>query len=320
VSHPLEKSSSGPAPGSAGAAEASSSGRPTPVDALGWVSAQERLANALCLSDTGLYASQRERVTELLLREKKPGGRICLLGAGNCNDVELPALLAHYAEVHLVDLDRGALDAAIERQAPAVRGRLFAHGPVDLGGIFEALPELLRVGQEGGEGSSFAKLLLGAISAASVRLLTSLPGPFDVCASCCLSTQLGWALTQVVPFGHPRLDALRQAVLTVHLRTLAGLALMGSEAGRAIWISDVSSSSLHPVEEALKAQRPGVLLSRLIEQGLVYPAGNPRLIERVLDTDPVLTDVQIVAQYEPWLWRTRQRTFLVTALALAQVA
>src|SRR5436190_15167601 len=75
------------------------------------------------------YAGHRQRVTAELLA--LPGDRLCLLGAGNANDLDLEALAARFAEIHLVDLDPGALSRATGRQSPAARARLRSHAPVD---------------------------------------------------------------------------------------------------------------------------------------------------------------------------------------------
>src|SRR5262245_33792508 len=89
-----------------------------------------------------LYGGHRERVTQAVLDLGRGGGRLCLLGAGNCNDVDLDRLAAAYREIHLVDIDAAAVARAVGRQAPAVRARLFAHAPVDLTGILSSLDRL----------------------------------------------------------------------------------------------------------------------------------------------------------------------------------
>src|SRR5688572_33041802 len=63
------------------------------------------------------FAPHRARVQELILtgRELTPGGKLCALGAGNCNDLELNRLLDAFDEVHLVDIDPAALAKAAER-------------------------------------------------------------------------------------------------------------------------------------------------------------------------------------------------------------
>jgi hypothetical protein len=64
------------------------------------------------------YTSHRRRVSSFV-RDRAPSAgsvTLCVLGAGNCNDLDLPELCARFAQVTLVDIDRDAVDAGIERQ------------------------------------------------------------------------------------------------------------------------------------------------------------------------------------------------------------
>jgi len=45
------------------------------------------------------------------------GMRLCILGAGNCNDLDFEALSAWYSEITLVDLDLEAVTRAVERRS-----------------------------------------------------------------------------------------------------------------------------------------------------------------------------------------------------------
>ena len=73
------------------------------------------------------YAPHRARVTALVMEALAPGDRLCVLGAGNVNDLDLAAVLAVAAEVDLVDVDGAAMAAGVMRQQldtnPRVRRR-----------------------------------------------------------------------------------------------------------------------------------------------------------------------------------------------------
>ncbi len=58
------------------------------------------------------FAGHRERLTQEIVNRAGAGGagRLCLLGAGNAYDVDLPALAAFFAEIHLVDVDRASVE------------------------------------------------------------------------------------------------------------------------------------------------------------------------------------------------------------------
>src|SRR5215471_14108908 len=133
--------------------------------------------------DWDLYADHRAHFTDAILAaSSRPGGRLCLLGAGHCNDVDLERLAATFTEIHLVDIDAKAVARASERQTPAVRARLRRHAPVDLSGMSKRLRKW--------KSSPPQRAELAASSVATLRaLVTSLDGPFDVVASSCVLTQ-----------------------------------------------------------------------------------------------------------------------------------
>ena len=81
------------------------------------------------------FAPHRAQIQGLILPDVgkvRHGGRsLCVLGAGNCNDVDLKALTEAFEEVHLVDLDAPALEAAVERQGVKESPRMKLHGGID---------------------------------------------------------------------------------------------------------------------------------------------------------------------------------------------
>src|SRR5260221_14486189 len=88
-----------------------------------------------------LFRGHRQRVTAEILAlapggNDARGGRLCLLGAGNANDLDLVSLAARFDEVHLVDIDPSALLRATGRQSSGVQAKLRCHAPVDLSGVY----------------------------------------------------------------------------------------------------------------------------------------------------------------------------------------
>ncbi|MFT5326875.1 MAG: hypothetical protein ACI8P0_004758, partial [Planctomycetaceae bacterium] len=76
------------------------------------IEAEQRRRNEESRDAWHRYARHRERVTELLLGtvsdtslecDSTRTRRLCLLGAGNCNDVDLKRLAETFDEIHLVD-------------------------------------------------------------------------------------------------------------------------------------------------------------------------------------------------------------------------
>src|SRR3712207_5062684 len=79
------------------------------------------------------YASHRAEIAALLepLDAAASGGRLCVLGAGNCNDLHLPTLLERFDELHLVDIDAAAIANAVKRQGVAGSSGILLHGDAD---------------------------------------------------------------------------------------------------------------------------------------------------------------------------------------------
>ena len=82
----------------------------------------QRVSNESGLPHFEDFRGHRQQLTALILQTAPaaPSGRLCVLGAGNAYDLELEALLAAFAEVHLVDIDAHALARARTRVAPDV--------------------------------------------------------------------------------------------------------------------------------------------------------------------------------------------------------
>ena len=254
------------------------------------------------------YRAHRERVTaEVLALAPPEGGRLALLGAGNANDYDLEALSARYAEVHLVDLDPAALARATGRQSPGARARLRTHAPVDLSGLYRQLDR--------GRVPDFAAL----VSAGTAEVLRQLPGGFDVVASACVVSQMGWALEFLARDLEAPLAELQQALLRVHLRTLLGLI---SANGAALLASDLVSTNNYPLDELPPGADLRALAERLAAERIAYPVCNPELIRQTIRRDPELAAAcALPAMGEPWLWTgPKELVYLVFPFVLRRKA
>src|SRR6185369_1590269 len=203
--------------------------------------ARQRASNRSAEGHEAHFNGHRARLTgEISLRAPAGGrGRLCLLGAGNANDVDLDALAARFAEIHLVDIDADAVGDAVARAADASRTRLVAHAPLDASGIFDRLEAWSR------RPPTPAAVHL-EVRAAVGRVAGALPGPFDVVVSCCLLTQLQLVLLEIVGDRNPSFDGLRAALGRIHVRTLASLLAPG---GVALLCTDLTGSDTYPLDE-----------------------------------------------------------------------
>ena len=131
------------------------------------------------------FEGHRARVTALALSEVPAdgAGTLAVLGAGNCNDLDLAAIAQRFAEVHLVDLDEEALARARARQPPEVAAKLVLHAPVDLSGHFDRLGRFKATPATPVELANLPRLSLE-------RARAALPGQFDVVMSTCFLSQL----------------------------------------------------------------------------------------------------------------------------------
>jgi hypothetical protein len=251
-----------------------------------------------------LFRAHREKFTQVVLSRAPSAptdaARLCILGAGKCNDLDLARLSQAYREVHLVDLDAPSLASAVSREEPEVRNRLRPHAPVDL-----SLLSAKRAGKWQRRAPSAAELDAAAETTLQ-GLLARLPGPFDVVVSACVLTQLGFALNQSFRETDPRLSALRLGVVRTHLRTLCGLT---APHGTALFVSDLAASSHYPALATLPAEANlDEVLRGVVQARAFYQVARPDLVSDLLseiaEREP--------APLPPWLWTgPHERTYLV---------
>jgi hypothetical protein len=265
--------------------------------------------NAASRDCWGAFRAHRDRVTGLLQAGAAPGcWRLCVLGAGNCNDLDLAALAGTYREIHLVDLDAEALGHGAARQGLAAHPALYRHGGLDLTGVLGELAAW-------SPGCPLDDEALAACRERPVeRVRPALPGPFDVVASTCLLSQLVNAVVLTAGEKHRRFPEAVQAVRAGHLRLLASLVAPG---GVGVLITDVvSSDSFRALASVPEGLLPA-LLGPLIAQRNFFHGVNPAVVSALLRTDPVLAPQ--VAGWEgvrPWLWDFGPRVYLVCAWVL----
>jgi hypothetical protein len=253
------------------------------------------------------FASHREQIERLLVADGLGGGgRLCVLGAGNCNDLDLPALAEVFDEIHLVDLDRGALEAAVARQGMAGAPQVRRHAPIDLSAVADVMANWPRRAVGRGEIDECLRRVATAPSPA-------LGGPFDVVLSPCVLSQIVGYANDTLGARHPQTDALRRALRDRHLRLMAEQVAPG---GWGILITDVASSRAVPGLESSSPNELPDLLRTLASRGRCYAGLDPAAVEAALRSDP-LTAWQIaeVRTLAPWRWKLGPlKAFLVFAL------
>ncbi len=253
------------------------------------------------------FAPHRQKVSSLLGAGKEPANtRLCVLGAGNCNDLDLSALLKAHREVYLVDLDQRALERGSAQQRVIDHPALRLLGDVDVSCVFDLIRNWSASTPISPED------LLALADWPSQRLSLALPGPFDVVASCCLLSQLVNSIYWTAGVDHPRFMELIQAVRAGHLRLMSRLA--GPD-GVAVLVTDVVSSETFPTLESVPESALAGLLPQLVQTRNFIHGMHPAVLMSVLRKDSVLsTTVKWVETAPPWRWKLHERVYLVCAI------
>jgi hypothetical protein len=245
------------------------------------------------------YAAHRELVTQSLLQaapDRQTAASVCLLGAGNCNDVDLEQLAGVYEQIHLVDLDSEALAHAVDRVPDWVRRHLVAHPRWDASGVAD---EMDRWVKQAPTTVSYQR----TIEKARTATIPLAGGPFDVVASCCLLSQLidSLVLTGV------RQDALfLQLLFAIRDRHLDLAWQSAKPGGTVIVISDFVSTATLPQLEHWTSSDLKRAFPQLIEERNFFTGTNPVAMASHFRQRPLSTDVEpstvqpsIVG---PWIW------------------
>lgn len=252
------------------------------------------------------YAVHRQHVTDLALALAPPvEGPVCLLGAGNANDLDLARLAERFRELHLVDIDSSALSRATNRQLPSVRSKLRCHAPVDLSGLYQQLDAGIARLPDRDE----------LVERGTRDVLGRLPGDFDVVVSGCVMTQIAWSLARLTGDDVSLRAALEQALVSIHLRTMLGLVRPG---GAALLVADLVSTETYPLDDIPPQTDLRPLLAELSRARLTYAVSNPELIQQVLRKDRQLRAICAAPELgQPWLWTgAHDRTYLVYPMVL----
>jgi hypothetical protein len=255
------------------------------------------------------FAGHRRKVTDLLTAEPSGGdSRLCILGAGNCNDLDLKLLQSAYREIHLVDLDAAALEEGLARQGLRPDAAWQLHGGLDVTGM-QAAMELWTPESPLGDAE-----LAACLAQPAAQVGPALPGPFAAVASTCLLSQILNALPPAVGEAHPRFLDLLQALRLGHLRLLSGLLAPG---GAGWLITDVVSSDSSPELRSTADEELPRLLTRLLHERNFFHGLNPSVLLDVLRTDPVLgQEIAASEPVGPWRWDLGARQYIVYAIKM----
>lgn len=180
-----------------------------------WLLTEHQRRNQTSLELREIFDQHRQRVMHLLKRVAcETAGRLCVLGAGNCNDLKLDELLNAFEKVVLVDIDQTAVASAVARSIPeTLRDRIHVAESTDVTGVFEYLQSIDKNDFHATQTNHLLSLLSHQ---------QHIPmAPFDCIASTCLLSELIDSVLLAVSGNHP---ALAPVILALRpFRTLASL-------------------------------------------------------------------------------------------------
>ena len=253
------------------------------------------------------FTAHREQITSRLEAVKGESRSLCVLGAGNCNDLDLVRLATHFHSIRLVDLDTEAMQAGVAHQFQIAGG---AHRKVDftacdLTGAMELCHEITHTPS----GEAFGRLR-GTLS--QLPAVSQLGAQFSTVASTCLLSQLILILQRAAGASHPEFQSLAALIRLQHLRTLGELTAPG---GTAMLFADFVSSETHT--EILAAPAPALpgIMERVLREQACFPGMNPQILLRVLGEPPLSAYWEGPAEMSaPWVWNLGPRSYLVVAI------
>jgi len=254
------------------------------------------------------FSNHRQRIMALLAPDSQSGERICILGAGNCNDLDLPILAAAFQEVVLVDLDGESLESGIRRQGMWGQQGGRAVGGLDVTGKLGVLSTWQA-------GAILGQADIDDLAHASA--LADLAGRCDVVASTCLLTQLVAGLVHSIGNQHAQFIPAVQKIRLGHFRLLASLLRPG---GRLVFACDVVSSDTCP-DLGMDGGRLAAQVDELIRRRNFFTGTSPAAVRDMLQGDAVLaTGLEEVESVPPWVWSIGTRRYAVYGLTARRPA
>lgn len=274
---------------------------------MNWLTEEHVRRNAAACDDWESAGPHRQRVTDELVRGFPPlTETLCVLGAGNCHDLDLPRLLEVFSEVHLVDLDAGALEAGVARQGVSDHPAVRLHGGVEVTGVWDRLSEFTPDAPPDEE--TLNALVADAWSFAG----PDLPGSFGMVASHGLLSQLIEAVVRTVGENHPRFLEMLDTVRGRHLRLLAELTRPG---GYGLLVTDIVSSETAPNLPTLSDEALPDTLKQMVEARNFFHGLNPFVLATLYQDDPRLApEIQASQLLRPWRWHACGRVYAVTGI------
>lgn len=259
---------------------------------------RERERNASTRGRFDYYAHHRAQ--QMALTHGLRGQRIALLGAGNCNDLELPALAEAFDEIHLFDIDAEALSSAFGRQNSAVQRACHLHA-YDLTGVASYLEDWQECAPD--------PLTAQVAAWTKLSALLGEAGQFDVVWSTCMLSQIAINLRDFFGLA-PALNSALLAAITGHIMLAGAL----TKSGGTVLVTSDCITNRYPIHQEARARGALNAIFHLAAQGAAFPGTDPELIAALLAT-PDFSQPQFK---DAWIWDLSEQSYLVYAVQAAR--
>lgn len=265
----------------------------------------QRIRNEQSRECWELFAEHRARISELL-RPSEASGGLLLLGAGNCNDVDLANQLSQYSHIALADIDRQALEYGLQRQAIAQRDRIELLN-------YDATGLLARLETWHAQPPSDEEIR-SALQQVPASSRPWNPRSFATSASLCLVSQLVDALQFALGRQHP---LLLEAIATVRQHHLRALVDSTQDGGRAVVVLDFVSSDTLPQIDTCPAEQFSSLIRAALSSGNFFTGLNPRALAQAAAHDPhIAPRLRQIQLASIWRWNLGPRRYAVCGIVL----
>src|SRR6266542_2885262 len=240
------------------------------------------------------FESHRLRLSRLLAELGGEGG-ICVLGAGNCDDLDVDLLANAFGEVHLVDFDGAALRRGLARAGASAGATIVLHEGIDLTGLLDTIASW-------GDDENAQKI---AMSAAARAIAEKIGRTFRVVLSSGIINQLCVPFYRVLARRPPEWAEFMRGLGEVYLCTIALLTRAG---GSGVLVGD----ALYCTRDAHDAASPAPHWDSLPPEFEERIRGGPMLLRNpqfllTLLHDPALASlVERPEISQPWLWNVEQ--------------
>ncbi|RLT06631.1 MAG: hypothetical protein DWI22_11530 [Planctomycetota bacterium] len=272
--------------------------------------------------DQPSFASHRQHVMRLILdaaagtsvrrstsaqSDKWP--TMTVIGAGNCQDIDLTTLAVAFSEIRLIDIDAVAVACAVSRLPADVTSQIRIFAPIDIAAPLMSVAAFVSLDP------AQRAAVLAAVESAEMpeRLPVS-----DVVVSACLLSQLLDSASQIAPPESSDYLPLMQAVRRGHLLRLLSLTAPG---GRVLLITDlVSSDTVQELAKTLSAELPK-LMFQCLQSGNFFSGLNPAVVQHDIQHIQACVELCLSSRIlPPWLWHLGARSYAVYAVEMVRCA